>query len=111
MGASARLKHGRPEVGWPFRSSSSLPTISRRPLVYHRAEHLVDEIMGGHGAGDDDVGRDDRQLVKQYESLDASPPWSRIWCTRSPRKSLPCGKNPVSAVRPPAGTSASSLAI
>jgi hypothetical protein len=21
------------------------------------------------------------QLVKQYESLDASPPWRRIWCT------------------------------
>ena len=33
--------------------------------------------------------------MKQYESLDASPPWSRTWWTRSPRKSAPLGKNPL----------------
>jgi hypothetical protein len=51
------------------------------------------------------------QLVKQYESLEASPPWSRIWWTLRPRKSSPYGKNPMSATRPPAETSASSFAI
>jgi hypothetical protein len=33
------------------------------------------------------------QLVKQYESLDASPPWSRVWWMLWPRKSSPRGKN------------------
>src|SRR6516164_9842325 len=42
MGASTRLKHGRPGVHWCSRSSPSLPTISRRPLVYHHVEHRAD---------------------------------------------------------------------
>ena len=35
---------------------------------------------------------------KQYESDDASPPCSRVWCTRRPRNSSPCGKNRASRV-------------
>src|SRR5260370_16576160 len=46
MGASVRLKHGRPRVGWFFFSSSSSPTINLRPLVYHRVVHLIENRIG-----------------------------------------------------------------
>ena len=35
--------------------------------------------------------------MKQEESLEASPPWRRVWWTRRPRKASPLGKNPGSA--------------
>ena len=47
---------------------------------------------------------------KQYESDEASPPWSRTWCTRRPRNSSPWGKNRSSTLIPPSGPT-SSLAI
>ena len=53
------------------------------------------------------LGESDAQEGWQYESDDASPPWRRTWCTRSPRNSSPRGKNRGSGDIPPPGPTSS----
>ena len=86
----------------PGRLTDSWPRGAGRPAPSPRpGQALPSRAPRAASAGYDE---------KQYESLDASPPCSRIWCTRRPRNASPSTKNRSSNAIPLAGLT-SSLAI
>ena len=88
-----------------------LPRRRHATRLTRRRTFLTARNFGKTSSGKERSRTRYSELVKQYESLDASPPCNRVWWTPARGSRRRWGRKPASETSPPAEVSASSLAI